>query len=370
MGRPARILLYSDAPSTGGAEAYLDAIADAAGADGYRVDVAIADTEATRPWGERLADAGHRVHRLARVTTLRHPGPAARHAAFFARRRYALVHFNQVDPWSCAPAIVAAHATGHRRLIATSHLPNTTYDVPTPWRARVAPRYLRRIVLIAHCHLAGLVTRGEDVSRHRVVVNGIDVPPLPTPADRRRARETLGIGDDRFVLGAVGRLTAQKNHVWLVRALASVPGATAFVIGDGPEHDALATAIERRDLRDRVRLLGARDDVAALLPGFDAFAMPSRYEGMPFAALEALAAALPIVATDAPEFRDVGGDTDAVSYVPLDDDDALAAAIGALVDAPDARRRRGATGRARVEAAFRRERMLAETLAIYREVAA
>ncbi len=370
MGRPTRILLYSDAPTTGGAEAYVDAVAAAAADDGYHVDVAIADTDATRPWGERLLTAGHGVHRLARVTTLRRPGAVLRHAAFFARRRYALVHFNQVDPWSCASAIVAAHATGHRRLIATSHLPNTTYRVPTPWRARVAPGYLRRIVLIAQCHLDALVASGADVSRHRVVVNGIDVPPMPSATDRGRARATLGIDDDRFVLGAVGRLTAQKNHAWLVRALATVPNVTAVLIGDGPERDALAQAIASHRLEDRVRLLGARDDVATLLPGLDAFAMPSRYEGMPFAALEALAAALPVVATDAPEFRDVGGDTDAVAYVPLDDDDALAVAIRALSDAPAERRRRGLAGRARVESAFRRDRMLAETLAIYREVAA
>ena len=186
-----------------------------------------------------------------------------------------------------------------------------------------------------------------------VIPNGIAVPGLPTPDDRRRARADLGLADDAVVLGIVGRLTAQKAHEVLVEAfrlaLADDPRLVLVVVGGGPREPALRALVARSGLTDRVVLTGQRRDVGSLWPAFDIACLSSVHEGTPMTLIEAMAAGLPVVSTDCGAIRDMVTDEEEGFLVPVGDVAGLAERIRRLAADPELRAEQGARGRKRVE---------------------
>lgn len=199
--------------------------------------------------------------------------------------------------------------------------------------------------------------------------NGIDLGAAPSAADRARARQALGADDDTILLGTAARLDPVKDLGSLVAAVARLrgahPGARLAILGEGPERASLEREIAARRLGAAVRLFGHRGDVRELLPGFDVYVNSSTYEGVSLTILEAMAAALPVVATA------VGGNPEVVEdgrtglLVPARDDARLADALGALLADPARRRSLGEAGRTRAEERFAFERMMSMYLEAY-----
>lgn len=139
----------------------------------------------------------------------------------------------------------------------------------------------------------------------------------PDAAERAAARIALGLGDGERVLVSVANCNAFKNHPALVRALALLPAAERplwlHAGGEEAGHPERALA-EGLGVGERIRFLGARDDVVRLLHAADAFVMPSTQEGLPISALEAMAAGLPALLTDTPGLRDLRGDFPGLLY--------------------------------------------------------
>ena len=158
--------------------------------------------------------------------------------------------------------------------------------------------------LIEHVHV-----RPDKV---RVVPNGVDDTRFKPLAERESLRRQHGYGPTDLVFGAVGRLTPVKDHRSLLEAfhLMAVdhPHGRLLVVGDGPERPALEAQVRQRGLADRVRFVGHCDDVAPWLGMMDVFVHPSLMEGMSNAVLEAMAVALPVVATA------VGGTPEVVEH--------------------------------------------------------
>jgi glycosyltransferase involved in cell wall biosynthesis len=166
---------------------------------------------------------------------------------------------------------------------------------------------------------AGLSEAG--LSLHATVPNGVGPPPPPGDP-----------GLPRPLLVTVGRLTPGKNQALAVRALAQVPDATLLVVGDGPERAAVKAAGRETGVAGRLVLTGTRRDARALIGAADVVVIPSRSEGLPLAALEALAAGKPIVATAVRGLRELLDDGRTALVVPPDDVDALAAAVRRILD--------------------------------------
>lgn len=233
--------------------------------------------------------------------------------------------------------------------------------------ARLAAPRLRTLYRWSLRRTAGVAMVGAQVherllalgvappARTQVVRNGI---PLSrhgaVPAARARARQLLGIPEQALVIGCVGRLVELKNHRLLLEQLpalcADFPALRLVLLGEGPLASALRERAQALGVGDRVLLPGARDDVDALLPGFDVFALPSLTEGLSIALLEACAAGLAIVASN------VGGNPEVVAegrtglLVPPTDGAALQAALHALLGDAALRARLGAAARGWVEA--------------------
>jgi glycosyltransferase involved in cell wall biosynthesis len=166
----------------------------------------------------------------------------------------------------------------------------------------------------------------------------------------------------------VGRLNRQKGHDLIVRSIPAVarehPDAFWIWAGDGPERESLTRALELNEAQDLVRLLGVRDDVARLLEAADLFVFPSRYEGFPFALLEALVRGLPVLVSDAGPLPEIVRDGIDGRVVPAENAAALAVTTSWALEHDAEMRRMASTGRNRVLTEFSRERMCEETLAL------
>jgi glycosyltransferase involved in cell wall biosynthesis len=202
----------------------------------------------------------------------------------------------------------------------------------------------------------GVGTRPWRRAREVVITNGIDLPPAPTAADRAAARERLGLDYGHVVLGIVARLSPQKAHGVLLRAVAALaptcPAMRLVVVGGGEEQSALTALTAELGITDRVLFTGVRRDVARLLPAFDIACLSSMHEGVPLTVLESMAAALPVVATEVGALRDLIADGVEGYLVPAGDHVALAARLAALIDDPGGRVAMGARARARAEREF------------------
>ncbi|MDH6235809.1 glycosyltransferase [Cryobacterium sp. CG_9.6] len=207
-----------------------------------------------------------------------------------------------------------------------------------------------------------------------VVPNGVEVVRSSTADQRRRVRRELNIQPHDVALICVGRLVLDKGQVDLLAALdglTPLPGAIVHVllVGDGPDRAPIARAAASVSSSNRVHLLGQRDDVPALLAAADVAVFPTLHENLSNALLEAMAAALPIVATR------VGGNTEVLRngggvLVPPGDPFALAAALQTLIVDAELRTVVGQAARATVENGYTTGHMVARLAQVYRAILA
>ena len=201
-----------------------------------------------------------------------------------------------------------------------------------------------------------------------VVPNGIEPPPA---VKREAALARLG-RPKAPVIGCLGSLTPHKGQAVLLRALDHLPGdrplPTIVFIGDGPEKAALESLAAGRTRPSRVLFLGERPDARSFLPAFDLVVVPSiAREGFGLAAIEALDAGVPVVASRVGGLPEVVDENRSGLLVPPGDPASLAAAVLRLLDRPEERRALGAEGRRQVEERFRATLMGNRVLELYEE---
>jgi glycosyltransferase involved in cell wall biosynthesis len=204
------------------------------------------------------------------------------------------------------------------------------------------------------------------IARHAVACgNGRDPARFrPDPGARARIRAALGVPEGRVVVIAVSRLVRHKGHPELLAAMREVD-AELWVVGNRLESDHgddLEPYFAGAGLGGRLRRLGYREDVPALLAAADIFVLPSHFEGLPMSVIEAMLTGLPVVATDirGPREQVVEGET-GLLVAPMQAAP-LAAALRRLVDDPAARARMGAAGRVRALDLYDEARVVARTL--------
>lgn len=247
-----------------------------------------------------------------------------------------------------------------------------------PYRSagRLAWRLARRTIAISE-HVRRFLLQLGLVRRERVAVipYGIDLRDWELPeADRSRARERLGLGDQQVAFGMAARLIPHKGHDVALEAMARVldrgSSARLLVAGDGP----LRASLEERALRlpaGSVRFLGYVADVRSFLNACDALVFPTEPElgeGFGMAALEAMAAARPVVATRVGSLPEVVVPGETGLLVRPADPKELADAMAELAGDPALRQAMGARGRERTAKVFTLDAMVDRTLAIYAEV--
>jgi glycosyltransferase involved in cell wall biosynthesis len=187
-----------------------------------------------------------------------------------------------------------------------------------------------------------------DPRRVHYVPNGIDLSRFTAREDR-----AIRVGDE-LIVGTVAALRAEKNLARLLRAfrlVADTIPARLVIVGDGPQRAMLETQARDMGLGTRVRFVGHVDEPAPFYADFDVFALSSDTEQMPLTVIEAMAAGLPIAATDVGDVRAmVAGENE--RYITDLDDVSLADAMTALLRHPGLRGRLGAANRAKAAAEF------------------
>lgn len=247
-----------------------------------------------------------------------------------------------------------------------------TIEVERRWH-RVVERltaWLDRGHIVNSAALADHVVRAFGLPRRRVWVVPPSLAALPEHIDRVAARAELGLLADEFVVAWVGRFDPVKRLGLLVQVAEEVTEIRVrfLLAGDGPERPRLERELRGSAARDRVRLLGWRDDVATVLAAADAFFLPSRTEGMPNALLEALACGLPAVASDIPAVRELAAGGEWIRLVSGDRPADFAAALLRLHADEAGRRQLGRAAAAWARAHLDDGRTTQAVLAVYRDV--
>jgi glycosyltransferase involved in cell wall biosynthesis len=231
---------------------------------------------------------------------------------------------------------VAARLTGTQVLLHVHDQKHPTLILRGLHRLFSSPSDIGICVSRAVCENAEV---GYSVSadRTRVVHNGIRLEEFSGADEsiRPRIRAEFNIPRDTIVLGMLARFYPVKGHRLMLEMFARIaerrPDVVLLLAGDGPERAVCEQMVQRLGLRERVRFLGHRSDVPALLTACDVFLMPSQTEGLPIAAIEAMAAGCPVVGFD------VGGMAEVVEHrrngvlVPANDTEAFVAAVLELV---------------------------------------
>jgi glycosyltransferase involved in cell wall biosynthesis len=361
--RPLTVLHVLAPGTVGGLESVVHALAVGHRAEGHRVAVA-AILDGPRPSAGEHAflDALDAAGVQTYVAAL--PGRGYRREQAFVIQACTSFRPDVVHTHGFRPDVVDGAAARRLGVPTVSTVHGLTH---AGWRKRVYGyllfRALRRadaVVAVSRPLVQVLERGGVRADRVHLIPNAFQ--PAAAMLTRAEARARLGIDPDAFTVGWVGRVSREKGADVFLDALALTPlDVGAVIIGAGREESTL------RGRGSRVRWAGAIPSAASLMPAFDAFVLSSRTEGTPIVLFEAMAAQVPIIATD------VGGVSDVVLplealLVQSERPDQLAEAILQVRDDPASARTRATAAAGRLEMVFAPEPWLRKYESLYRAV--
>lgn len=326
---------------------------------------------------EQLARAGCQVRELAMVRSIS-PLRDARHLrtleGLLRSVRPDVVHTHSSKAGVLGRA--ASIRTGIGRRVHTPHtLAFLFRDMFGPVRRRVFFELERRLCarterVIAVSESEGRTVRESgviDPGRVRVIPNGVEVS-----SDTKRVPldlAALGLDASRPCAAVIGLLNVAKGQDLAIDALGACPELQLLLVGHGEERQALEARAARRGVAGRVRLLGFRSDVAEILASVELLLLPSRWEGMPYVVMEAMACGVPVVATPVDGAVDLIEDGRTGWLAREVSASALGETLGeALALTADARRGVGERGRERVARHFTRAAMVDAVVELYEEL--
>jgi len=357
----------------GGAERGTYEVARRLAEEGWRVEaVCLRDAGVV---GEMLDRAGVRV--TDRVSPgSRDPRAFLRLLAFFRDRRpdavYFLDHTNAVF-WGAA----AARFAGVRARLMVVHTTGLWGGSSSfPFGVRAALPFLSRVIATAKGQANYLREAGIPAHKLALIRNGVETSSALSPEARASIRRELGLADEDLAVGMIAMFRPEKGHEVLFTAAEKLrahhPRMRVFLIGDGPRREELVRRANDLGLTGTVRFLGLRPDAPRLAGAFDVVVLTSHpfVETLPYSLLEAISQGVPAVATrvgSLPEIVEEGG---AGILVPPADPDAFGEALDLVLSDATLRRRLGERGRAWIQQEFSVERVVRETKALVRELAA
>jgi glycosyltransferase involved in cell wall biosynthesis len=365
-----RILQIIPTLDRGGAEKQMTLLAEGLPRDEFDVHVC-----ALTRGGPLLADLGRAGIPTTVIGKRWKFDPLAFHQL---RRHVARVRPDLVHTWIFAADAygrAAGIACGVRRMVAGLRCVD-------PWKGRLELSVDRYLARRTSCLVANspsvkefYVGKGLPAEKIEVIHNGVGVRSAAAETfTRGQLLGQLGLPEGSRLVGLIGRLWPQKrvkDAIWAADLLKVIRGDVhLLVIGDGPERDRLWKYRDQVEIRDKVHFLGERSDVGRLLAHLDVLWSTSGYEGQSNAIMEAMAAGVPVVATDVPGTRDLVVDGETGYLAPIGARAAFARRTNQLLDDADLARRLGHAGRERMQSEFTIEKMIRQYADVYRRVLA
>ncbi|MCZ7530352.1 MAG: glycosyltransferase family 4 protein [Acidimicrobiia bacterium] len=355
-GERVGLIAYSDSSKIGGAEASLR---DRIAALDARFDVSVVGVDRETVESIAAPRPSARTVTVRPVRNKRDVGPILEHMRVIRSMRPDVFHANLRHPWSCQYGLLAALRTPGAAIVAVEHL-------AVPSSSRLQRLLCRRIFerVDAHVAVGERSARaveefiGLQVGSVETIYNGvpdIELDVLPRPGDGP-------------VIGALGRLDEQKGFDVLVRALVDLPGVTAVVVGEGPERARLDALAGELGVADRFEIVDWPSQPRDWLTTFDVFVLPSRFEILPLAIVQAMLAGLPIVTTRVGSVDEAVRDGETGVFIAPEQPRALAEVVRGLLSDPSRRKKMGEAGRRFALERFSMETTTAEFEALYDEI--
>ncbi|WP_448382807.1 glycosyltransferase family 1 protein [Desulfosoma sp.] len=308
MRQPIRVLHVFGRMNRGGAETFIMNVYRHIDRGKIQFDFAVHSDEPGH-YDEEIRSLGGRIFILPRPHLSVLPAYNRALTRLLSKEgSYAVVH-SHVHFYSGIPLAIAASA-GTPMRIAHSH--NTSDGKTTTLPRRLYRRYMRHQMFRYATHMLGCSraaceglygSRCWHDPRVQVVHYGIDLTPFESLSMTPKAlRRKLGLPEDGYIVGHVGRFDVQKNHFFLIELfthlLGCLPTARLVLVGDGPLRPDIERQVRGNGIEDRVFFLGVRADVPEIMGCVDAFLLPSFWEGIPLVLLEAQAAGVPCIVSD------------------------------------------------------------------------
>ncbi|MGY6710693.1 MAG: glycosyltransferase family 4 protein [Rhizobiaceae bacterium] len=307
------------------------------------------------PAGSELArrlDGVLPFHAL-RCNGLFDPGSALAARSLMTRHGIRLIHAH--DAHALSTAIVARIGTGARLVVSRRN----AFPIKSGWKYRAADA----VVAVSSAAAGELAKAGIAESRITILPDAVDLAELDAAAPERQ-----DVGSAEAVVLCVAAFSAEKDHATLLQAWAEIetahPTAELHLAGSGKLEEELRGLAASLSL-ERLRFLGWRDDVAALIKGADMVVLSSRTEGLGSSLCQAQAAGKAVVATAAGGIPEAVQDGDTGLLSPPGNAPALAANIMALLTDATRRQRMGEAGRARARTDFAPRRIARAHEALY-----
>ncbi len=314
-----RILHITHSLNVGGLERVVVDLASSFRNKGHAVGICCLDSK--DPLGKKAEQAGVRVYALDKKPGLAWNLPL-KITAIIKAEGYNVIHtHNEAGLLYGVPAALCSKANN---IVHTEHGKEPEYD--TKRFLKIAERILlkktKRIVTVSEDLRRKMAATGVDLSRVNVIPNGIDIDEFWKPDVRDGKRRALGFSENDIVIGHIARLVPLKNQKFLIALFKGLfnenPTLKLVIVGDGPLNNELRSYARDIGLAKSIIFLGQRSDIAELLSSFDLFVLPSLTEGISITLIEAMAAGIPVIASD------VGGNPELIQngktglLVPLD----------------------------------------------------
>jgi glycosyltransferase involved in cell wall biosynthesis len=240
---------------------------------------------------------------------------------------------------------------------------------------RLLARKTNRMIAVSQMVKDHILLRDKIApAKVEVIYNGIDISRFTSSLTKIAAREKIGVPENCFLIGTVGRLSEEKGHIYLINAVRRakdiVPDLRLIIVGSGPQEFHLKKVVSDHNLGQNILFTGFRRDVPDIMKAMDVFAFPSLREGFPVALLEAMASCLPVVVTP------VGGITEIITdringlLVQPCNEESLAQSIITLYQKPDLRKNLAFKARETVVKNFNAVTMTRNLDSVYRSVLA
>jgi glycosyltransferase involved in cell wall biosynthesis len=284
--------------------------------------------------------------------------------------RFEVVHSH--DAHGLTPAWLAG-AHRRARLVASRRV---AYPIVQNPLARARYRHVHRIVAVSRFVEASVLRAGFASDQVEVIYDGVKLPPLPEHEERLSARRRWNIPDDGSLplLGCVGYLLPEKGQEFLIRALPLVQGrypkARLLLAGDGPCRTRLEQLARDLGVAASVQFAGVVDDIGQVYHALDFFVFPSLAEPLGSSLLAAMSYGLPVVAVARGAVPEVIEDRRNGLLVATPDPGTIAAAVLCLLGDSSLSANLGAAARETIEQRFSVERMVDDTIELYRRLGA
>ena len=276
-----------------------------------------------------------------------------------------LVHLNEPHAMSAA-WLAGVH--NHSPMLLSRRI---GFPLRKNWFSQSSYRAITRFIANSENVAQSLIASGIAVQRISVVNEGVELPPRTSPEMRNAARAFWKVKSDEFLFGCVSVFVPEKGQRHLIEALAEVraahPAARLLLAGDGSSRDDLETLAKGLGLTQAALFPGFVKNVDQVYQALDAFVFPSEFEGLGTALQTAMAYELPSISTARGALAEVV-ENERTALVAEPNGKEFSRAMLRLMSDAELRKQLGVAGRQEVEKRFSAERMVDNTIRVYKDV--